>query len=53
MNDEVAAYLRDMHALNTSVIQELTPILEQRLGIDLRLHFIMVSHSFQVRITQV
>lgn len=38
---EVSIFLRHLHELNMSIVQQLSPILEERQGIDLRLYFIM------------
>ncbi len=38
---EVSTFLRNMHGLNMSIVQQLSPILEDRQGIDLRLYYIL------------
>ena len=38
---EVTVFLRNMYSLNMSIVQQLSPILDQRHGIDLRLYFIL------------
>ena len=38
---EVATFLRNMHALNISIVHQLSPILEEQQGIDLRLYFML------------
>ncbi len=38
---EVTTFLRNMHGLNMSIVQQLSPILEERQGIDLRLYYIL------------
>ena len=40
-NSEVSTFLRNLHGLNMSIVQQLSPILEQRQGIDLRLYYIL------------
>ncbi len=40
---EVTTFLRNMHGLNMSIVQQLSPILEQQQGIDLRLFYIIHS----------
>lgn len=41
LGSEVTVFLRNMYSLNLSIGQQLSPILNQRHGIDLRLHFIL------------
>jgi DNA-binding MarR family transcriptional regulator len=38
---EVSTFLRHLHGLNMSIVQQLSPILEERQGIDLRLYYIL------------
>lgn len=38
---EVTTFLRNMYGLNLSIVQQLTPMLEAQLGIDMRLYFIL------------
>ncbi len=38
---EVSTFLRNLHGLNMSIVQQLSPILEGRQGIDLRLYYIL------------
>jgi DNA-binding MarR family transcriptional regulator len=38
---EVSTFLRNLHGLNMSIVQQLSPILEDRQGIDLRLYYIL------------
>jgi DNA-binding MarR family transcriptional regulator len=38
---EVSTFLRHLHGLNMSIVQQLSPILESRQGIDLRLYYIL------------
>jgi len=38
---EVSTFLRNLHGLNMSIVQQLSPVLEQRQGIDLRLYYIL------------
>ena len=38
---EVSTFLRHLHGLNMGIAQQLSPILEERLGIDLRLYYIL------------
>jgi len=40
-NSETSTFLRNMHGLNMSIVQQLSPVLEDRLGIDLRLYYIL------------
>lgn len=40
-NSEVSTFLRNLHGLNMSIVQQLSPILEQKQGIDLRLYYIL------------
>ncbi len=40
-NSEVSTFLRHLHGLNMSIVQQLSPILEDRQGIDLRLYYIL------------
>ena len=38
---EVSTFLLHLHGLNMSIVQQLSPILEERQGIDLRLYYIL------------
>lgn len=38
---EASTFLRYMHGLNMSIVQQLSPILEEQQGIDLRLYYIL------------
>ena len=38
---ETTTFLRNMHGLNMSIVQQLSPILEKQQGIDLRLFYIL------------
>jgi DNA-binding MarR family transcriptional regulator len=38
---EVSTFLRSLHGLNMSIVQQLSPVLETRQGIDLRLYYIL------------
>ncbi len=38
---EVTTFLRNLHGLNMSIVQQLSPILEGKQGIDLRLYYIL------------
>jgi DNA-binding MarR family transcriptional regulator len=38
---EVSTFLRTLHGLNMSIVQQLSPVLETRQGIDLRLYYIL------------
>jgi DNA-binding MarR family transcriptional regulator len=38
---EVSTFLRHLHGLNMSIVQQLSPILEGKQGIDLRLYYIL------------
>jgi DNA-binding MarR family transcriptional regulator len=38
---EVSTFLRHLHGLNMSIVQQLSPILEDKQGIDLRLYYIL------------
>jgi DNA-binding MarR family transcriptional regulator len=40
-NSEVSTFLRNLHWLNMSIVQQLSPVLEERQGIDLRLYYIL------------
>ena len=40
-NSEVSTFLRNLHGLNMSIVQQLSPILEEKQGIDLRLYYIL------------
>ena len=40
-NSEVSTFLRNLHWLNMSIVQQLSPVLEQGQGIDLRLYYIL------------
>ncbi len=40
-NSEVSSFLRGLHALNMSIVQQLSPVLEEKQGIDLRLYYIL------------
>ena len=40
-NSEVSTFLRNLHGLNMSIVQQLSPILEDKQGIDLRLYYIL------------
>jgi len=40
-NSEVSTFLRNMHGLNMSIVQQLSPVLEEKQGIDLRLYYIL------------
>jgi DNA-binding MarR family transcriptional regulator len=37
----VSTFLRGLHALNMSIVQQLSPVLEEKQGIDLRLYYIL------------
>jgi DNA-binding MarR family transcriptional regulator len=39
--EETTMFLRNMHGLNMSIVQQLSPVLEQQQGIDLRLYYIL------------
>jgi DNA-binding MarR family transcriptional regulator len=41
LGGESTTFLRSMHGLNMSIVQELSPVLEQQEGIDLRLYYIL------------
>lgn len=41
LGSEVSTFLRNLHGLNMSIVQQLSPILETRQGIDLRLYYIL------------
>ena len=41
LRGEASTFLRNMHGLNMSIVQQLSPILESRQGIDLRLYYIL------------
>ena len=41
LSAEVSTFLRHLHGLNMSIVQQLSPILEDRQGIDLRLYYIL------------
>ncbi len=38
---EVSTFLRHLHGLNMSIVQQLSPVLEQKQGIDLRLYYFL------------
>jgi DNA-binding MarR family transcriptional regulator len=40
-NSEVSTFLRNLHGLNMSIVQQLSPVLEEKQGIDLRLYYIL------------
>jgi DNA-binding MarR family transcriptional regulator len=40
---EIATFLHNLHALNVSITQRLSPILEEMVGIDVRLYLILHS----------
>lgn len=40
-NSEVSTFLRYLHGLNMSIVQQLSPVLEEKQGIDLRLYYIL------------
>lgn len=40
-NSEASTFLRNLHGLNMSIVQQLSPILEDKQGIDLRLYYIL------------
>ena len=40
-NSEVSTFLRNLHWLNMSIVQQLSPVLEEKQGIDLRLYYIL------------
>lgn len=40
-NSEVSTFLRNLHGLNMSIVQQLSPMLEEKQGIDLRLYYIL------------
>ncbi len=40
-NSDVSTFLRGLHALNMSIVQQLSPVLEEKQGIDLRLYYIL------------
>ena len=40
-NSEVSTFLRHLHGLNMSIVQQLSPVLEEKQGIDLRLYYIL------------
>ena len=41
LEGETTTFLHSMHGLNMSIVQELSPVLEQQQGIDLRLYYIL------------
>jgi DNA-binding MarR family transcriptional regulator len=41
LTDESSTFLRNLHRLNMSIVQQLSPMLEDRQGIDLRLYYIL------------
>jgi DNA-binding MarR family transcriptional regulator len=41
LTEESSTFLRNLHRLNLSIVQQLSPILEDRQGIDLRLYYIL------------
>ncbi len=41
--EESSTFLRNLHGLNMSIVQQLSPILEEQQGIDLRLYYILHS----------
>ncbi len=41
LRGEASTFLRNMHGLNMSIVQQLSPFLESRQGIDLRLYYIL------------
>jgi DNA-binding MarR family transcriptional regulator len=41
LTEESSTFLRNMHRLNMSIVQQLSPILEDKQGIDLRLYYIL------------
>ena len=45
-NSEVSTFLRNLHGLNMSIVQQLSPVLEEKQGIDLRLYYIL--HAIDV-----
>ena len=40
-NSEISTFLRSLHGLNMSIVQQLSPVLEEKQGIDLRLYYIL------------
>ena len=40
-NTEVSTFLRNLHWLNMGIVQQLSPVLEEKQGIDLRLYYIL------------
>jgi DNA-binding MarR family transcriptional regulator len=40
-DSEISRFLRSLYELHMSIGQQLSPLLEDRLGIDMRLHFIL------------
>jgi DNA-binding MarR family transcriptional regulator len=40
-NSETSTFLRSLHGLNMSIVQQLSPVLEDKQGIDLRLYYIL------------
>jgi DNA-binding MarR family transcriptional regulator len=41
LREESSTFLRNMHRLNMSIVQQLSPYLEEKQGIDLRLYYIL------------